>query len=170
MRSLGIGFVLAGLILASASDADAQRAFSSRELNERINALRSRLQNYHLERVCAEPENPVLVNENETVEIKFEKLVEEFEARDDVAVTVLFHDPDFAGNTAKSNPPAVAKPKKQPVVTAQAPTNPDAAQQLELERSQRQEKYNELRRRVQMATRRTREGAQQINSMVAQIP
>lgn len=194
MRSFGIWFVLAGLILSSAGSADAQKS-SNKDMNERINALRNRLQNYQLERVRKEPQKVALINENETVEVKFEQLVEEFESRKDVAVTVLFHDADYSENAVnpgfsaaleqgdknveKAQTPAdsvKAKTGKSPSVARAKPSSlptlivADAAHQLEQERAQRQEKYAELRRKVQLATRGVHENAQQINGMVAQIP
>ncbi|MBU1108837.1 MAG: hypothetical protein KKB51_19325 [Candidatus Riflebacteria bacterium] len=169
MRGFSIGFVLAGLILTSTTNVDAQRAFTGREMNERINALRNKLQNYQVEHVRKEPEKVALVKENETVEIKFEKLVEEFESRTDVAVTVLFHDPDFGQSSAKNESPNDSRQVKEPALIAQAPIK-NATQPLDVERTLRLEKYEELRRKVQLATRRTHANAQQINSMIAQVP
>ncbi|PKL49776.1 MAG: hypothetical protein CVV42_05420 [Candidatus Riflebacteria bacterium HGW-Riflebacteria-2] len=182
MRSYAIPFLLAGLIIASAGDVEAQRT-GNREMHERINALRNRLQNYQLERVREEPKLAPVVQEKETVEVKFEELVENFESRKDVAVTVLFHDEDFAKSQATEIAPVNATDKKtetaapveEPVKVAATfmPKTPDiidAAKQLELERAQRQEKYEALRRRVHMATRRVHDQALEINSMVAQIP
>jgi len=192
MRSFGIGFVLAGLIIASASGADAQSP-ANNGINERISALRNRLQNYQLERVRKEPQKVTLINENETVEVKFEQLVEEFETRKDVAVTVLFHDADFNDKAAETAALSTSVPGKISLENMPAPnavskktaadvtpvaqkrdiekelTVADVAHQLDQERTQRQEKYAELRRRVQMATRRAHDSAQQINGMVAQI-
>lgn len=187
MRSYSIPILLAGLIMASAGDVEAQRT-GNREMHERINALRNRLQNYQLERVREEPRKALVIEEKETVEVKYEQLVEEFEARKDVAVTVLFHDEDFAKNQMTENTPAtvdeetvavvaaVAEPAvDQSVVMAAVSTEKktaldDAARQLELERALRQEKYEALRRRVQMATRRVHDQAREINSMVAVVP
>jgi hypothetical protein len=193
MRSFGIGLILTGLILASASDADAQRT-SNKEMNERINALRNRLQNFQLERVRKEPQKTAPINGNETVEVKYEQLLEEFESRKDVAVTVLFHDTEFVDNTglkdtsgivvsekkivARTAPDvavvSTGAAKKTKTVTKEKPvpaqTVAGAVIQLESERTQRQKMYEELRRKVQMATRRVHENAQEINGMVAQIP
>lgn len=171
MRSYSIPFLLAGLIMASAGDVEAQRT-GSREMNERINALRNRLQNYQLERVREEPKIAPLVDEKETVEVKFEELIENFETRKDVAVTVLFHDEDFAGGRATEI--SQVAPADDPVTLSKAvsktPEIVSAARQLELERAQRQEKYEALRRRVHMATRRVHDQATAINGMVAKIP
>ena len=195
MRSYSIPILLAGLIMASAGDVEAQRT-GNREMHERINALRNRLQNYQLERVREEPRKALVIEEKETVEVKYEQLVEEFEARKDVAVTVLFHDEDFAKNQMTEYTPAtvdeetvavvaavaaVAEPDidnsavdkpaaKAAVSTERTTVLADAARQLELERAQRQEKYESLRRRVQMATRRVHDQAREINSMVAHVP
>lgn len=194
MRSFGVWFVLAGLILSSAGSADAQKS-SNKDMNERINALRNRLQNYQLERVRKEPQKVALINENETVEVKFEQLVEEFESRKDVAVTVLFHDADYSENAVNPGFSAALEQGDNKVEQAQTSADSvkaktdksqslasaksssltalivaDAAHQLEQERARRQEKYAELRRKVQMATRGVHENAQQINGMVAQIP
>jgi len=182
MRSYGITFLLVGLIFASAGDVEAQRA-GNREMHERINALRNRLQNYQLERIRAEPKKATLIEEKESVEVKFEELVENFESRKDVAVTVLFHDEDFS--RSKSTESSSVESLSVNVQVADASVEPttvkenvvistselaDAAKQLDMERAQRQEKYEALRRRVQMATRRVHEEAREINSMVAQIP
>jgi hypothetical protein len=192
MRSYSIPILLAGLIMASAGDVEAQRT-GNREMHERINALRNRLQNYQLERVREEPRKALVIEEKETVEVKYEQLVEEFEARKDVAVTVLFHDEDFAKNQMTENTPAtvdeetvavvaavadpdidnsaVDKPAAKAAVSTERTTVlADAARQLEHERAQRQEKYEALRRRVQMATRRVHDQAREINSMVAVVP
>lgn len=182
MRSYGIPFLLAGLIVASAGDVEAQRT-GNREMHARINALRNRLQNYQLERVREEPRKVVIEEEKETVEVKFEQLIEDFETRKDVAVTVLFHDEDFARRQMAQDESTPSSDEN--LVLAGAPVEPvvsdakevtetvdltDAAKQLEFERAQRQEKYEALRRRVHMATRRIHEQARDINSMVAQVP
>jgi len=182
MRSYGITFLLAGLIFASAGDVEAQRT-GNREMHERINALRNRLQNYQLERIKAEPKKAALIEEKESVEVKFEELIENFETRKDVAVTVLFHDEDFARSmttdeSAAESASGIIEETDDSVKLVAAGNNVnnsnsdlvDAAKQLEIERAQRQEKYEALRRRVQMATRRVHDEAREINSMVAQIP
>lgn len=182
MRSYGITFLLAALIFASAGDVEAQRT-GNREMHERINALRNRLQNYQLERIRAEPKKAPLIEERESVEVKFEELIENFESRKDVAVTVLFHDEDFSrskttesssveslsGNIQVADASVEPTTVKEKVVTSTSELA-DAAKQLDMERALRQEKYEALRRRVQMATRRVHEEAREINSMVAQLP
>ncbi|KAF1082228.1 MAG: hypothetical protein GQF41_1868 [Candidatus Rifleibacterium amylolyticum] len=182
MRSYGITFLLAGLIFASAGDVEAQRT-GNREMHERINALRNRLQNYQLERIRAEPKKAPLIEERESVEVKFEELVENFESRKDVAVTVLFHDEDFSRSRSTESSSVEGLSGSIEVADAAVEPTPvkenaipltsdlaDAAKQLDMERAQRQEKYEALRRRVQMATRRVHEEAREINGMVAQIP
>jgi hypothetical protein len=181
MHSYSIPFLLAALIMASAGDVEAQRT-GNREMNERINALRNRLQNYQLERVREEPKKVSLVDEKETVEVKFEELIENFETRKDVAVTVLFHDEDFAGSRATEISAAAGTdeklaqtaPDNEPVTLSTASDKTSvivtAARQLELERAQRQEKYDALRRRVHMATRRVHDQATDINRLVAKVP
>ncbi len=185
MRSYSIPVLLIGLIVASAGDVQAQRT-GNREMNERINALRSRLQNYQLERIRSEPKKVALIEEKETVEVKavevkFEQLVEDFEARKDVAVTVLFHDEDFAKGLTTDNVTQVRTVENKVVAPSsdklsaagnsrEEQVKIDPVRQLELERAQRQEKYEELRRRVHMATRRVHDQAREINGMVAKIP
>ncbi len=182
MHNYITGMLITGLMVFSASSVDAQRV-TNKEMHDRINALRSRLQNYQLERVREEPRKAVLADEKETVEVRFEELVENFESRKDVAVTVLFHDEDFAKSTETDNSKVADIENKQMLAAFPEDTktaslsdqqeqadNIDAMQQLELERVQRHEKYEALRRRVQMATRRTRNQAMEINDMVAQVP
>lgn len=177
MRSYGVSFLIAGLVMFSAGDVSAQRT-TNKEMHERINALRERLQNYQLERIREEPRKKALIEEKETVEVKFEKLVEELESRKDVAVTVLFHDEDFARESSQQiidDVDVVARTdtdksveKESAITTNQMVA--DAASQLEAERAERREKYEALRRKVQMATRRVHDNAMQINDMLAQIP
>lgn len=160
MRGFLVGIAAASILLASANDVSAQRAFSNQELNQRISALRSRLQNYQLktvrkvvDRTPADNET-VLITTEDTIEKKSDKPFVEIDTRPDAAVTVLFHDNEFA--------PVSAAPVQKNAVKAQA--------DFEEEKRQRQEKFAALRLKVQSATRRTHDQARKITDQVARLP
>ncbi len=161
MRRFFVCLGLAGLLLGSATDANAQKAFSSKEVNERINVLRTRLQAYQLKSVRKVIDKTPL--DNETVEIKSEKAFVELDSRPDAALTVLFHDSELPGNSATlPGSPTVVAAANTPVVDKQPET-------LNEEQRLRNERFNALRQKVQMATRRTHNEAKNINSQMARI-
>jgi len=93
----------------------------------------------------------------------------------------LFHDEDFSKGCATGITPVIDPDEKSAQVAPVDKTNAStdapktseivtAAKQLELERAMRQEKYEALRRRVHMATRRVHDAATAINGMVAKVP
>lgn len=162
MRSFLVGIAISTVLFASADGAFAQRAFSNKELNERVSALRTRLQNYQvksarkvIDRSPADAETIAITTENLTSKI-VEKPFMEIDSRPDASLTVLFHDPE----SSSSVKPYASNNKLETKVSAHA----DEEARL------RQEKFDALRLKVQNATRRTRSEAMKINKQVAQLP
>lgn len=167
MRKLLVGLGIAGLLLVGNSEVNAQKTSSSKELNERIKALRSRLQDYQTKTVRQSPAR--LLSGDETAdlivsqpELKGEKIVEELESRKDVAVTVLFHDSD-SGSLPE---PKVAASISAPVAASVAVNEKASADNHDL----RSKRYEDLRQRVYLATRNARAQAGEINRQVASLP
>lgn len=162
MRSFLVGIAISTVLFASADGAFAQRAFSNKELNERVSALRTRLQNYQVksarkivDRIPADAETIAITTENLTNKI-VEKPFMEIDSRPDASLTVLFHDTEFAS------------PVRQNLTTAALETK--VSTHADEEARLRQEKFDALRLKVQNATRRTRSEAMKINKQVAQLP
>lgn len=159
MRRSILGFCLFSFVLASSSGVFAQKTIDKSQINDRIKQLRNRLKEYQ----------STIKKAPETVEIKLEKISEELESREDVAVTVLFHDPeasslqeDLKENSFENTEEAIEDEVQVDVANVQA-------QRLE-EMKRRQQLFDSLRAKVQQATRRSRENAREIHSLVAQIP
>jgi hypothetical protein len=155
MQRLFVTVSLAGMLMLLPSDVNAQRAFSSKELTARINALRSRLQD-HQSRSVRKVIDRAPLNED-SVEVKVEKAFVELDTSKDAAVTVLFHDSEFPAKEIKAGEG----------LQTQLAANPALASSQE--QKLREEKFAALKLKVQMATRRTHDAAQKINGMVAKI-
>ncbi|HNX76466.1 MAG TPA: hypothetical protein PLM07_05225 [Candidatus Rifleibacterium sp.] len=181
MRRFVSGILVAGVFFfCGSSQAMAQRTPGLKEVNERIQALRQRLQNYQSQRGTIKQDQATCESADlivETPEPKVEKIVEELENRKDVAVTVLFHDPDcqfssedFADAAAIED--LSAEPDNNKIILANAP---QAVQQVSETTSaaapgnNRLARYEELRKRVYLATRNARTQAHDINRQIARI-
>lgn len=204
MRKLFVGLGMAGLLFVGSSEAIAQKTSTSKELNERIKALRSRLQDFQTKNVRQTSARPDSGDETAGLiiaepEMKGEKIVEELESRSDVAVTVLFHDPDSVSTSIPDSPvnvPAPAVNRIEKLVLAKAP--PSAIKKFQVVASlktqvsepekkpvtatekasvaektsldSRTQRYENLRQRVYLATRNARVQAGEINRQVASLP
>jgi hypothetical protein len=160
MRKFLVAVGLVALLVGSVPEANAQRAFSNKELNERIKALRTRLADYQQKSVRKVIDRTPLANES--IAITTEKAFVELDSRKDAAVTVLFHDNEFQGNSAAL--PAT----RQSVLPIAAGTDGKLLAEGE-EKRLRNEKFAALRQKVQMATRRTHNEAVVINSQMAKL-
>ena len=181
MRRFVSGILVAGVFFfCGSSQVMAQRTPALKEVNERIQALRQRLQNYQSQRgatkqqqAACEPADLIL----EPPEPKVEKIVEELENRKDVAVTVLFHDPDcqfisedFADAAAVENLPAEPENDKIILANAQpAGQNVSDTASAATPADNRLARYEELRKRVYLATRNARTQAHDISRQIASI-
>lgn len=161
MRRFFVCLGLAGLLLGSATDANAQKAFSSKEVSERINVLRTRLQAYQLKSVRKVIDKTPL--DNETVEIKSEKAFVELDSRPGAALTVLFHDSELPGNSAAQSASSMV------VATAGTPGVNQQPSAINEEQRLRNERFDALRQKVQLATRRAHSAAKTINSQMASL-
>lgn len=160
MRRSILGFCLLSLFLSLNSGAFAQKIIDKDQINARIKELRNRLKEYHSN----------IQKAPETTELKLEKISEELENREDVAVTVLFHDPE-AGSREETavSAPQIEEQSVEIVDEINVATSNAQAGRLE-EMNRRQALFDSLRAKVQQATRRSRANAREINSLVAQIP
>lgn len=161
MRKFIILVSLFVLLFGSATAVDAQRAFSNQELNARISALRTRLNDYQQKSVRKTVDKTK--KEAETVQVKVEKAFVELDASKDVAVTVLFHDNEFHGNSTLLPAKDLLAANSDKTVAAAANSSLSDEQRL------RNEKFDALRRKVQLATRRSRDEALSINNQMAKI-
>ncbi len=160
MRRSILGFCLMSLFLACNSGAYAQKIIDKDQINARIKELRNRLKEYHSN----------IQKAPETAEIKLEKISEELENREDVALTVLFHDPESGLREENAASSVVVEDQSVEIVDEISVTMSNAqAGRLE-EMNRRQALFDSLRAKVQQATRRSRANAREINSLVAQIP
>lgn len=194
MRRFTSGLLVAGILLfCNSTQAMAQKTPAGRELNQRIQALRDRLQNFQSRRTPATTETPQISGSELILyqfEAKEEKIVEELESRSDVAVTVLFHDSEIAGNIVTedfADAPAIetgtdaqkVEPEKVLMVRADKIENSAvkkdfapvqiAAKSSAGEDSSRLSRYEDLRQRVYLATRNARAQAVDINRQIARI-
>lgn len=164
MRRSYLGFCLLSFVVLGSSGAFAQKIIDKDQINDRIKELRARLKSY---------QNSIR-NERETIELKFEKISEELESREDVAVTVLFHDSDSAvgpQNFDEADVSEMVNESSHALKDEIEYLSIDEMQAKRLEESKkRQQLFDSLRAKVQKATRRSRKRAVEINSMVAQIP
>ena len=168
MRRFVVGLVLTCLaVFCGSNQALAQKSSGSRDVNQRIQALRTRLMDFQAQR-SASKEEPAEFAELilDSFEIKGEKLVEEFENRSDVAVTVLFHDAEAVVSTAISNESAEKMAENKVEEIAE---NDDKNDELHLESDSRLKRYEKLRERVCQATRSVRFQASQINRQIARV-
>lgn len=190
MRKLFVGLGMAGLILAGSSEAMAQKTPTSKELNERIKALRSRLQDFQMKSVRNTDGQRQVSRESvelilDQPDVKVEKIVEELENRKDVAVTVLFHDADSAqipdtmadmpaiGDEVAPEPAVVvasAKTGQEKTVEKQQLPDPALIASAAAPEDNRVRRYEDLRRRVYEATSRARSQAGEIKRQVASLP
>lgn len=131
-----------------------------KDVNNRIEALRSRLDEFRQNKIqrVREPE-PVVV---EKIEESFEQISVELENRNDVAVVVLFKDADYV---VAPEEPELEKPASR-ADTIPLSIYESNRQQEDLARKNR---YDELRRRVFLATRRTQDSATGLQQLVANI-
>ncbi len=191
MRRFVGGILAAGVFFfCGSSQVMAQRVPAGKELNQRIQALRERLQNYQNQRNPLKQQNQVNPGESliiEPDETKGEVIVEELENRKDVAVTVLFHD---SGNStadldfenaqaldADQNETDSGKDASMKIVSVKAAKNdPGSEMRASVKKSDdkptkdsRLARYEELRQRVYLATRSARAQAVDINRQIARI-
>lgn len=163
MRRSILGLSLFSLVFLGSQGVFAQKVIDKDQINERIKELRNRLKQYQTSvRVASEKE-----------EIKLERISEELETRQDVAVTVLFHDGEV-----KEDQESVEKLSSEHLFEDDVNVKPEPIsvmventqfQRLD-EMKKRQELFDSLRAKVQQATRRSHESARMINGLVAQIP
>jgi len=161
MRSFLVGIAITTVLFASADGAFAQRAFTNKEFNDRIAAMRSRLQNQQIKSVRKvvdhTPENTetVAVKTEKKKVAKVQKPFLELDNQPDASLTVLFHDTEFS--SPRQN-------EKSPARIADTKFNSNEESRL------RQEKFDALRMKVRNATRRTHSTAMEINNQVAKLP
>ncbi len=194
MRRFTSGLLVAGILLfCNSTQAMAQKTPAGGELNQRIQALRDRLQNFQSRRIAKNTETPQVECSElilDQFEAKEEKIVEELESRSDVAVTVLFHDTDTVNNldgevfaNAPANEDEVVAQKAEPAKVLMV--RADKAEKLVAKRDvapvqiaakntagqndSRLSRYEELRQRVYLATRNARAQAMDINRQIARI-
>lgn len=153
MRQFVLGFSIFSMLFLFAGEASAQKIIDKNQINERIRALRSRLKEYQT----------IVQKAPETVELKLEQISEELENRDDVAVTVLFHDPENNAKNSNSNPNLIEKSDHELEIHSH-----DQSERLE-ELQRRKDLFNRLREKVQQATRSSRRSAKRINHLIASV-
>jgi uncharacterized phage infection (PIP) family protein YhgE len=136
----------------------AQKIIDRNQINDRIRDLRDRLKQYH----SSIRKGP------ETVELKLEKISEELENREDVAVTVLFHDPEVSGSRDSVVEKAIEENSPEVAPDETADESADYSKRLE-ELLKRRELYGKLRAKVELATRSSQKNARNINNLLAQI-
>lgn len=191
MRKLAIGLGLACFCLLCSGNAYAE-SYDNENLNARIKMLQERLKEFQ-KRDSVHTEEDKKIIEEEFVDLIFdrkdesllptpekiidsaeaEKLVEEFENRNDVAMTVLFHDNSegffaVSKNFASIEPPRVfmddyepAEPVLSESTEMAAAVKPSTVIDSDYDR---QQLYEELRRKVYAATR-SRESAMNMASL-----
>jgi len=191
MRRFVSGILVAGVFLfCGSSQVMAQRVPAGKELNQRIQALRERLQNYQNQRNPVKAQNQAEPGEGlilEPDEPKGEIIVEELENRKDVAVTVLFHDAgnlpadvDFENVEAQDADQNEIDSKNGTgvkIVSVRAAKSDagvekrDSVKKSDVRQTKdtRLARYEELRQRVYLATRNARAQAVDINRQIARI-
>lgn len=167
MRRFVVGLFLAYLaVFCGSTQVFAQKSPGSRDVNQRIQALRNKLIDFQAQRSnkADKAEDPNLIMD--TFEVKGEKLVEEFEKRSDVAVTVLFHDSEMPLSAAMTSEPVANFHEEQIEESAEKSVKIETPH---LESDSRLKRYEDLRQRVCLATRSIRFQASQINRQIARV-
>ncbi|MFZ5950492.1 MAG: hypothetical protein ACOYXC_07290 [Candidatus Rifleibacteriota bacterium] len=170
MRRSFLGFFLLSFVLMSNPGIFAQKVIDRDQINNRIKELRNRLKEYQTGKISNAQAKP---------EEKPEEISEELENRKDVAVTVLFHDSENAGdapinetidlNDHLSNMEAsLSEISELKTISEEKVLTPEKQRLNEMKK--RQELFESLRNKVQQATRRSRRSALEINRLVAQVP
>ncbi|GAB4275804.1 MAG: hypothetical protein Kow0029_17190 [Candidatus Rifleibacteriota bacterium] len=158
MRRFALGFCIFSIIFLNSGGAFAQKIIDKNQINERIKALRCRLKEYQasFKKVAEKPE-----------EI-FEKISEDLENREDVAVTVLYRDPESPAEEYDLNNDANVRGNFHKETDQASLGATEENMRLE-ELEKRKQLYDSLREKVFQATKRTRNNAQDINNALAQL-
>lgn len=137
-------------------------------MNKRIEELRSRLDEFRQNKTEQTQESEPVV---ERIEESFEKISVDLENRNDVAVVVLFKDAEYA--VILEEPKEAKKPKVKKPVSRNNQKNTVPLSVYDSNRQQedlaRKDRYDELRRRVFLATRRTQKSAAGLQQLVANV-
>ncbi|MEW6712189.1 MAG: hypothetical protein AB1403_20380 [Candidatus Riflebacteria bacterium] len=171
MRRSFLGLFLLSFVLMSNPGVFAQKVIDRDQINNRIKELRNRLKDYQTGKTTNTQAKP---------EEKPEEISEELEKRKDVAVTVLFHDSENAGDDkisetidlndhlSEMEAPLSAISELETISDEKEALTPEKLRLDEMKK--RQELFESLRNKVQQATRRSRRSALEINRLVAQVP
>ncbi|MGM0600576.1 MAG: hypothetical protein ACQETH_12265 [Candidatus Rifleibacteriota bacterium] len=177
MRRLVFGFGIFLLLLSPANDCQAQKMIDKAQINQRIHNLRNRLKDYHTRFQTPQQKKAE----------KLKKISEELEKREDVAVTVLFTDPEAGKSNACFEPEVnsdngsaetvaqfagagnaeTARTATKSITDNESLTEEQKSRLLEIEK--RKKLFARLREKVQQATRGSKKSAKDIRSLVASI-
>ncbi len=157
MRRIALGVCLS-MLLAASGNLYAQKVIDKDQINERIKELRNRLKEYQTQ----------LQSKPESVDLRLEKISEELESRDNVAVTVLFRDPELSQVRPSHGAADALEEVRLDEEQKKSATPANGLQRLE-ELQKRKELFARLREKVKTATRGTKTRAESINSLIAQI-
>lgn len=157
MRRIALGVCLS-MLLAASGNAYAQKVIDKDQINERINELRNRLKEYQTQ----------LQSKPESAGFKLEKISEELESREDVAVTVLFRDPELS-QVSPSQGAADALEEVRLDEAENKNSSPESGLKRLEELQKRKELFARLREKVRTATRGSKSRAENINNLIAQI-
>jgi YesN/AraC family two-component response regulator len=146
------------MLLAASGNLYAQKVIDKDQINERIRELRNRLKEYQTQ----------LRSKPESADLQLEKISEELESREDVAVTVLFRDPELSQVGPSDNAAAALEEVRLDEEQNKGASPANGLKRLE-ELQKRQELFARLREKVKTATSGSKSRAESINSLIAQI-
>jgi hypothetical protein len=177
MRRLVFGFGICLIMLGPVNDCFAQKMIDKAQINQRINSLRNRLKDYHKRFQTPQQRKAE----------ELEEISEGLERRDDVAVTVLFTDPEAGKSNASFEPETKpveteARANKKVAQTNKVENTSDSLTAIKnnesltdeqkehlLELEKRKRLFASLRKKVQQATRGSKKSAKDISLLVASI-
>jgi hypothetical protein len=159
MRRLALGICLS-LLLNCTGPVLAQKSIDKNQINKRISDLRERLKEYQQ---SMQTRKPVVE------EAQLEKISDEFEARDDVAVTVLYRDPVLSQTSPSGTDMEILEEAHLEEIKNKDDYESDTNFERLEELQRREQLYEKLRAKVRNATRSSQAQAKDINRLVALI-